>query len=159
MKQDEPQDASQQSTSPPHPPTVPEGIPELDEAASLPAKDRPELLIVTGMSGAGRTHAASVLEDLDWYVVDNLPPRMLLPLARMMTPADGGVHRLGAVVDVRSREFFHDLVAALEELREAGIDYRIVFLEASDEELVRRYEKVRRPHPLQGDGRLLDGIG
>ncbi|MHB1064053.1 MAG: RNase adapter RapZ [Georgenia sp.] len=141
------------------PPTVPEGIPLLDAEARLPAADPPELLIITGMSGAGRSRAAAALEDLDWYVVDNLPPRMLGPLARMMTPTGGGVHRLAVVVDVRSREFFAELVAVLDALRMQGVDYRIVFLDASDDELVRRYESVRRPHPLQDDGRLLDGIG
>ena len=140
------------------PPTVPEGIPLLDEEARLPKNDPPELLIITGMSGAGRSRTAAALEDLDWYVVDNLPPRMLAALARMMTPGEGGVHRLAAVVDVRSREFFAELVSVLDQLRMQGTGYRIVFLDAADEELVRRYESVRRPHPLQGDGRLLDGI-
>lgn len=141
-----------------NPPTVPHGIPEFDEKSITPEAERPEVIIITGMSGAGRTRAASVLEDLDWYVVDNLPPRLLLPLAHMMTPTGGGVHRLAAVVDVRSRAFFQDLVTTLPELTEADISYRIVFLDASDEALVRRYESVRRPHPLQGDGRLMDGI-
>ncbi|MPV37912.1 RNase adapter RapZ [Georgenia subflava] len=140
------------------PQTVPEGIPLLDAESRLPKNDPPELLIITGMSGAGRSRTAAALEDLDWYVVDNLPPRMLAALARMMTPAEGGVHRLAAVVDVRSREFFADLVSVLDQLRMQGTDYRIVFLDAADDELVRRYESVRRPHPLQGEGRLLDGI-
>ncbi|MFH5822801.1 RNase adapter RapZ [Georgenia sp. AZ-5] len=140
------------------PPTVPEGIPLLDDQARLPEANPPELLIITGMSGAGRSRTAAALEDLDWYVVDNLPPRMLAALARMMTPTGGGVHRLAAVVDVRSGEFFAELVAVLDELRLQGTDYRIVFLDADDDVLVRRYESVRRPHPLQGDGRLLDGI-
>ncbi|WP_127129138.1 RNase adapter RapZ [Georgenia sp. SYP-B2076] len=147
-----------QGTDESRPPTVPEGIPLLDAQARLPEATPPELLIITGMSGAGRSRAAAALEDLDWYVVDNLPPRMLAALARMMTPTGGGVHRLAAVVDVRSREFFAELVAVLDELRVQGTDYRIVFLDATDEELVRRYESVRRPHPLQGDGRLMDGI-
>ena len=81
---------------------IPVGIPQQDEEASLPHAELPELLVITGMSGAGRTRAADTLEDLDWYVVDNLPPRLLRALARMMTP-DGGVHRLAVVVDVRSR--------------------------------------------------------
>lgn len=139
------------------PPTVPEGIPLLDESRSLPATERPEVLIITGMSGAGRSRAANVLEDLDWYVVDNLPPRLLRALAGMMTPG-GGVNRLAAVVDVRSGEFFNDLVEVLDDLRAHDIDYRILFLDAADDVLVRRYEQVRRPHPLQGDGRILDGI-
>ena len=142
-----------------HPPTVPDGIPQLDEETALPPAERAELLLITGMSGAGRSRAAAALEDLDWYVVDNLPPRMLLTLARMMTPVGGGVHRMAAVVDVRSREFFSELLAALDELRNNSVDYRIVFLDATDAELARRFESVRRPHPLQGDGRLLEGIG
>lgn len=140
------------------PPTVPDGIPVLDESTSLPQNDPPEILIITGMSGAGRSRAAAALEDLDWYVVDNLPPRLLGTLARMMTPGEGGVHRLAAVVDVRSGEFFAELVGVLDQFRAQGTDYRVIYLDASDEELVRRYESVRRPHPLQGDGRLLDGI-
>ncbi|MDR1185943.1 MAG: RNase adapter RapZ [Bifidobacteriaceae bacterium] len=138
-------------------PTFPAGIPIRD---ALNAKeDRGEILIITGMSGAGRTQAAGVLEDLGWYVVDNLPPQMIEPLAGMMTPAGSGVKRLAVVVDVRSGEFFRTFMDALESLRASGIDYRIVFLDASDPELIRRYEAVRRPHPLQGSGTVLTGIG
>ncbi|MDO4887093.1 MAG: RNase adapter RapZ [Actinomycetaceae bacterium] len=136
---------------------VPDGVPQRDEEAALPQTELPELLIITGMSGAGRTHAADTLEDLDWYVVDNLPPRLLRALAGMMTP-DGGVRRLAVVVDVRSREFFAELVGALDDLHEAGLALRILFLDCDDDELVKRYDNVRRPHPLQGDGRLVDGI-
>ncbi|WP_159622558.1 RNase adapter RapZ [Ruania rhizosphaerae] len=145
-------------TDPDQPSTVPYGIPLLEESAPPQVDDRPEILLITGMSGAGRSRTAAVLEDLDWYVVDNLPPKMLMALAGMMTQADGGVRRLAAVVDVRSREFFSDLVQVLDDLRSAQITYRIVFLDATDEVLVRRFEQVRRPHPLQGDGRMLDGI-
>ena len=130
---------------------IPVGIPQQDEEASLPHAELPELLVITGMSGA------DTLEDLDWYVVDNLPPRLLRALARMMTP-DGGVHRLAVVVDVRSREFFAELVSILDELHESGLAYRVLFLDCDDDDLVKRYESVRRPHPLQGDRRLLDGI-
>src|SRR5690625_7747406 len=143
---------------PEEPSTVPYGIPTLDANTPAPTDDRAEILIITGMSGAGRSRTAAVLEDLDWYVVDNLPPRMLQALAGLMTQTDGGVLRLAAVVGVRSREFFADLVQVLRDLRSARVDYRIVFLDASDEALVRRFEQVRRPHPLQGDGRMLDGI-
>ena len=136
---------------------IPVGIPQQDEEASLPHAELPELLVITGMSGAGRTRAADTLEDLDWYVVDNLPPRLLRALARMMTP-DGGVHRLAVVVDVRSREFFAELVSILDELHESGLAYRVLFLDCDDDDLVKRYESVRRPHPLQRDRRLLDGI-
>ncbi|HZI97147.1 MAG TPA: RNase adapter RapZ [Actinomycetales bacterium] len=118
----------------------------------------PELLIITGMSGAGRSTTADVLEDLGWYVVDNLPPQMLAPLALLASKAAGSLPRLAVVVDVRGRSFFTDLRDALSNLRDRGIRLRILFLEASDEALVRRFESVRRPHPLQGNGRILDGI-
>ncbi|MDR1118972.1 MAG: RNase adapter RapZ [Bifidobacteriaceae bacterium] len=137
-------------------PTFPSGIPLIDAAAT--GGERGEVLIITGMSGAGRTQAASVLEDLGWYVVDNLPPQMIEPLAGMMAPYGGGVHKLAVVVDVRSGEFFRTLMDALGKLREKGTDHRIVFLDASDQELTRRYEAVRRPHPLQGSGTVLTGI-
>ncbi|WP_434056463.1 RNase adapter RapZ [Georgenia wangjunii] len=150
--------ADRDPRDPATPATVPDGIPALDADARLPHNERRELLIITGMSGAGRTRTATALEDLDWFVVDNLPPRMLGALARMMTAAAGAVHRLAAVVDVRSGDFFSDLVSVLDELRAQGTDYRIVFLDASDAELVRRFEQVRRAHPLQGGGRIMDGI-
>jgi UPF0042 nucleotide-binding protein len=117
-----------------------------------------EVLIITGMSGAGRTRAASVLEDLDWFVVDNLPPMMIGPLSDMMARSGSSVERLAVVVDVRGREYFEDLEKALDHLNAQGIAHRILFLDASDSALVKRYESVRRPHPLQGDGMILDGI-
>lgn len=122
---------------------------------------KPEILVITGMSGAGRTRAGAALEDLGWYVVDNLPPTMLPPLAGMMAASvgrGGGVRHLAVVVDVRGGEFFSDLVSVLNDLRDTGIAFRILFLDSADDVLVRRYEAVRRPHPLQGDGRILDGI-
>ena len=118
----------------------------------------PDLVIITGMSGAGRSTAANVLEDLGWFVVDNLPPALLPTLAELGGRSRGDVARMAAVVDVRSRAFFADLTTALGELAKQGSDPRIIFLEASDDSLVRRHEAVRRPHPLQGDGRLVDGI-
>ncbi|KAB5608346.1 RNase adapter RapZ [Bifidobacterium jacchi] len=120
-----------------------------------------EVLLITGMSGAGRSHAADSVEDMGWYVVDNLPPKLLIPLVDMMTNAGGdgkGVHRLAAVIDVRSREYFDDLSAVLSHLDDLGVRTRILFLDASDGVLVKRYESVRRPHPLQRGGRLIDGI-
>jgi len=144
----------------PSPITVPAGIPALEAATEAPHLVQPQVLIITGMSGAGRTRAAAVLEDLDWYVIDNLPAQMLTHLVGMLTSGPAGVRaqRLAAVIDVRGREFFRDLAPVLADLRESGVDYRILFLDASDEVLVRRYEQVRRPHPLQGAGRILDGI-
>jgi len=145
-------------THEPDPYTVPQGIPAVDAAATKPAAQFSEVLIVTGMSGAGRSKAAEVLEDLDWYVVDNLPPNMLMPLVGMMTRAGSSIDRLAAVVDVRGREFFNDLYDVLQHFETHNVAYRILFLDASDEVLVRRFEQVRRPHPLQGEGRILDGI-
>jgi UPF0042 nucleotide-binding protein len=118
----------------------------------------PELAIITGMSGAGRSTTANVLEDLGWFVVDNLPPALLPTLAELGGRSRGDVARIAAVVDVRSRAFFADLTAAVTQLAKDGANPRVVFLEASDEALVRRHEAVRRPHPLQGEGLLTDGI-
>ena len=118
-----------------------------------------EVLLITGMSGAGRSHAADCVEDMGWYVVDNLPPKLLVPLVDMMTNAGkDGVHKLAAVIDVRSREYFDDLSAVLSHLDDLGVRARILFLDASDEVLIKRYESVRRPHPLQRGNRLIDGI-
>jgi UPF0042 nucleotide-binding protein len=110
------------------------------------------------MSGAGRSTAAKVLEDVGWYVVDNLPPALISALVELTTSAGLDVARLAVAVDVRGRTFFSALRAALAELDRRGVGHRLLFLDAVDEALVRRFESVRRPHPLQGDGRLLDGI-
>jgi UPF0042 nucleotide-binding protein len=116
------------------------------------------VLIVTGMSGAGRSTVANALEDLGWYVVDNLPPQMLRPLVDLAEKAGSTLPRIAAVVDVRGRDFFADLQDIIQALRH-GSHLRVLFLEATDSALVRRFEQVRRPHPLQLDGTLLDGIG
>jgi UPF0042 nucleotide-binding protein len=116
-----------------------------------------EVLIVTGMSGAGRSTVANALEDLGWYVVDNLPPQMLRPLTELAERAGDNLPKIAAVVDVRGRRFFADLQETLQSMR-AGTGVRVLFLDATDEALVRRFEAVRRPHPLQGDGTILDGI-
>jgi UPF0042 nucleotide-binding protein len=127
-------------------------------AAAEAGPGLPELVIITGMSGAGRSTAANVLEDLGWFVVDNLPPALLPTLTELGGRAQGNVPRIAAVVDVRSGTFFADLTQALTQLKNDGINPRIVYLEANDDALVRRHEAVRRPHPLQADGRLVDGI-
>ncbi len=121
------------------------------------ASNAQEVLIVTGMSGAGRSTVANALEDLGWYVVDNLPPQMLRPLVELAQHAGNALPRIAAVVDVRGGKLFADVQQTIESLRSNAM-VRVLFLEATDAALVRRFEQVRRPHPLQGDGTLLDGI-
>jgi UPF0042 nucleotide-binding protein len=117
-----------------------------------------ELAVITGLSGAGRSTAAKCLEDLGWYVVDNLPPTLIGAVVDLAGRSNGGVDRIAVVVDVRSRAFSSDLHEALDGVKNTGHPARVLFLEAPDEVLVRRFDGVRRPHPLQADGRLVDGI-
>jgi len=119
--------------------------------------DQQEVLIVTGMSGAGRSTVGNALEDLGWYVVDNLPPQMLRPLVELVERAGATLPKIAAVVDVRGGKLFSDLHEIVDTLRE-GTRLRVLFLEATDAALVRRFEQVRRPHPLQENGTILDGI-
>ena len=121
------------------------------------AKVSREMLIVTGMSGAGRSTVGNALEDLGWYVVDNLPPQMLKPLVDLAGHTGEAIPKVAAMVDVRGGKLFADVLDALEILRRKT-NVRVLFLDATDATLVRRFEQVRRPHPLQGDGTLLDGI-
>ena len=116
-----------------------------------------EILIVTGMSGAGRSTVANALDDLGWYVVDSLPLPMLKTLADMADRSGGALPKIAAVVDVRGRDLFDDIQQTVRDLR-ANATVRVVFLDATNDVLVRRYEAVRRPHPLQGEGTLSDGI-
>ncbi|MFT8639878.1 RNase adapter RapZ [Bifidobacterium sp.] len=128
-----------------------------EDSSPEPADDF-EVLLITGMSGAGRSRAADSVEDMGWYVVDNLPPKLLVPLVDMMTSSGSKVHRLAAVIDVRSRSYFDDLAAVLSHLDDLGVKYRILFLDSDNDVLIKRYESVRRPHPLQHGRRLIDGI-
>jgi len=107
------------------------------------------------MSGAGRSTAAHSLEDLGWYVVDNLPPALLGNLIDLVTTS---VKKVAVVIDVRGRAFFGDLTKSLSDLADQGITRKILFVDAADDALVRRFESTRRPHPLQGSDRILDGI-
>ncbi|MHC8495491.1 MAG: RNase adapter RapZ [Actinomycetes bacterium] len=124
-----------------------------DQARDLPI----DVVLVTGMSGAGRSTAARALEDLGWFVVDNLLPS-LIPVTIHTAGESGHIDRMAVVVDARGGHFFDDTEQALADLRANRVAVRVVFLEASDEALVRRFESSRRPHPLQQGERLVDGL-
>ncbi|MEU0878516.1 RNase adapter RapZ [Lentzea sp. NPDC005914] len=117
-----------------------------------------EVAVVTGLSGAGRSTAAKCLEDLGWFVVDNLPPELIATMVELGAQARGAITRVAVVMDVRSRAFTEDLASIIKDLDARGYKPRVLFLEATDDVLIRRFEAVRRGHPMQGDGRLQDGI-
>ncbi|HYY08662.1 MAG TPA: RNase adapter RapZ, partial [Actinomycetota bacterium] len=117
----------------------------------------PRFLLITGLSGAGRSEAAHSLEDLGYFVVDNLPPALLSKMAELAA-SPGGPGRVAIVVDARGGVFFGELSQALEELKQARVPSSIVFLDASDDDLVNRYEATRRRHPLAPGDRVAEGI-
>ncbi len=117
-----------------------------------------EVAVVSGLSGAGRSTAAKCLEDLGWFVVDNLPPELIATMVELGAQARGAITKVAVVMDVRSRAFTDDLASVIKDLDARGYKPRVLFLEATDAVLVRRFESVRRGHPMQGDGRLADGI-
>jgi RNase adapter protein RapZ len=123
-----------------------------EEAATAPG-----FLLITGLSGAGRSEAARSLEDLGYFVVDNLPPALLPKMAELAS-GPGGPRRVAVVVDARGGVFFGELSRALEELRQLRVPSRILFLDASDDDLVNRYEATRRRHPLAPGDRVAEGI-
>ncbi|HHU48685.1 MAG: RNase adapter RapZ [Caldicoprobacterales bacterium] len=117
-------------------------------------------IIVTGLSGAGKTLVSRSLEDLGFFCIDNLPPKLMPKFAELCYQTDGKIDRIAVVVDIRGGGFFDDLFECLEIMRESGYTYEILYLEASDEVLVRRYKETRRMHPLvkEGEGRIIEGI-
>jgi RNase adapter protein RapZ len=127
-------------------------------AGTGPGGSGMSVAVVTGLSGAGRSTAAKCLEDLGWFVVDNLPPELISTMVELGSQARGAITRIAVVMDVRSRAFTDDLDAIIKDLDARGYKPRVLFLEATDEVLVRRFEQVRRGHPMQGGGRLIDGI-
>ena len=115
-------------------------------------------VIITGISGAGKSEAMKAFEDLGYFCVDNLPPIFLPKFAELCAQSEGRINRIALVVDIRGGDFFDSLFSSLELLEEAGYSYKILYLEASDEVLIRRFKESRRRHPLSGEGRILDGI-
>lgn len=141
------------------------GGPASEPEPPQPAPTQPEpteadttLVVVTGLSGGGRSTVARALENVGYYVVDNLPQALMLDMAELAFRAGGAARRTAMVLDVRSRAFSTDLAGAIRELKERGFSPRVIFVDADDEVLIRRFESVRRSHPLQGGGRLADGI-
>ncbi len=128
-----------------------------DQASERPEAPRPIFVIVTGLSGAGKTEAMRALEDLGFFCVDNLPPA-LIPTFASLCQQSGRIDKAALVSDSRGGQFFHDLFRALHQLEEQGVPYRILFLEASDEVLVRRFKETRRRHPMAPEGSVLEGI-
>jgi UPF0042 nucleotide-binding protein len=128
------------------------------EQAAFQDRSELDLVIVTGISGGGRSTVARALENVGYYVVDNLPESLVAQTAELAAAGGPEVRRTAMVLDVRSRAFTTDLVGVVEDLRKAGFKPHLVFVDADDDVIIRRFEKVRRAHPLQGDGLLGDGI-
>ena len=116
------------------------------------------ILIITGLSGAGKSQAVNCLEDMGYYCVDNLPPALLNKFVELSLQSEGKIDKVALVIDVRGGEFFHDLSQALQELKDGHIPFEILFLEASNEVLVRRFKESRRRHPLAHNRSLLEAI-
>lgn len=120
--------------------------------------DNFRLVIITGMSGAGKTQVMQSMEDMNYFCVDNLPPMLIPKFAELCAQSAGKVNRIALVIDIRGGAFFDTAVQALEEVEKQGYLYEILFLEASDETLIRRYKETRRRHPLAPHGRISEGI-
>lgn len=117
-----------------------------------------KIVIISGMSGAGKSSAIKAMEDAGFYCVDNMPPKLIPAFAEVCGQSNGEIEKVGLVVDMRSGNMFNQLPDVLEKLRAKSIDYDILFLEASDEVLVSRYKQTRRSHPLAPDGGVSEGI-
>ena len=115
-------------------------------------------LIVTGLSGAGKTMAIRYLEDMGFFCVDNLPPKLILRFVELCQESEGSIDKVAIVVDIRGRGFFDDLLGCLCEMKTEGYPYEVLFLEASDSVIIKRYKESRRAHPLVKEGRIISGI-
>ena len=117
-----------------------------------------DITVITGLSGAGRSEAAKVLEDLGWFVIDNLPPALIQKMLSLALAPGNEITQVALVIDARGGTFFTEAMKELQKLRRDIANFRLVFLEASDEELVKRFESVRRPHPLAEEDNVAVGI-
>ncbi len=117
-----------------------------------------KFVVITGLSGAGRTRALRCLEDMNFYCVDNLPPVLVSKFAEMCSQSQGKLDHVAVVVDVRSGSMFRELRGELDGMRLAGLPFELLFLDATDEILIARYKETRRAHPLSPGGRVIDGI-
>lgn len=120
--------------------------------------DKSRIIIVTGMSGSGKTQACRYLEDLGYFCVDNLPPVFIPKFVELCTHAAGHFNKMVFVVDTRSREFFDDLVQVLDDMDKANLDYEMLFMDAGDDVIIRRYKETRRRHPMAPSTRISDGV-
>jgi len=138
------------------------GVPAADWARAMPAADggtaKGRFIVITGLSGAGKTQAMRALEDLGFFCVDNLPPALIPSFAQLCERSGGRINRVALVVDIRGGEFFRDLAQALNQLDEMGFVHHILFLEADDDTLVRRFKETRRRHPLADEAHILEAI-
>jgi len=117
-----------------------------------------EFVVITGMSGAGKSQVANYLEDYGYFCIDNMPPALIPKFAEIISHSDEQINKIALVIDVRGRELLNDFFPALDNLKDLGFNYKILFLEASDNTLIKRYKETRRTHPLAPSGRVLDGI-
>lgn len=117
-----------------------------------------ELIVISGISGAGKSTALRAVEDLGYYCMDNIPPQLLTTFVQLYVQTKSAPSKAAVVLDIRTREFFEDISLELEKLKKLGVDYKLIFLEAADETVVNRYQEMRRPHPLAADGNILDGL-
>src|ERR671911_2093574 len=131
---------------------------ELEGAGEDGLAKQVTLVVITGHSGAGKSEAIAAFEDGGYFCVDNLPPRMIGALGELFRHEGSGVQRAAVVTDVRGGEYFEDLLAVLDELEASELDLKVLFFEADEETLLRRYKETRRRHPLARSGRIVDGI-
>lgn len=117
-----------------------------------------DFLIITGMSGAGKSQTMKILEDMGYYCMDNLPPSLLPQIAELFKESKRGIKKIAVVIDTRGGEFFSSLFESLNELNDMGIQYKILFIDARDNVIIKRYKELRRVHPLKPEGRIIEGI-